>query len=384
MKINYNSIWNFLMILVLFEPNIAVKFNMVNYVFIVGAAISFMFSAYKIVKEYNSLYSITLVMILYRLLLIFTTIYSKGDILKVGYQSIVIITLMLYAEYYYRKNDLNKLIQILANIFTIYLLINIIGYIAFPSGLYKQREGIHFLGFRTRFTEYSMILLLLALLNYRINCKNKKLLTFRIIIVILNIFIPHIATAITGIILFLITYFILNKIKYVNYKIVFFIAILITILIVFFRIQNIFSFFIVDLLHKNITLTGRTEIWDRAYEYIFDKQFIIGHGMKTDGNFILWEGSLWQAHNQLLQTLYEGGLIGTCLYYGAFNIALSKLNKFKNNNKKMKNLICAMYFSFGIMMITEIYGYYLPTYILILLAYYFDKINIYKIKEEKT
>lgn len=382
MKKFFNEIIMFILILLLFEPNIAVKYNLFNNVFVCGSVISFIFITMLIIREKKTINKITLLMIIFRTLLICTTIYNNGDILKVGYQSIIIISLMLYAEYYYRNDKILDFINILSNILTLYLFINIILYILYPNGLYLARSGIHFLGIRTRFTEYSMLLLLLNIINYQLKIENIKIFIFKMTIVLLNIFIPRIATAIIGLIIFILVYIFFKKKIKINYKLIFAVSLIITALIVFFRIQDIFSYVIVDLLHKDLTLTGRTSIWDKSYTYIFDKFVLFGHGMKIDGNFVFWRVQLWQAHNQLLQILYEGGILGTILFYEIFFMSLAKLNHTNQINEKIKKSIGAMFFSFGIMMITEIYGYYLPTYILIILAYYSNKIIINNEKEE--
>lgn len=382
MKKFFNKIIMFILILLLFEPNIAVKYNLFNNVFVCGSVISFIFITMLIIREKKTINKITLLMIIFRTLLICTTIYNNGDILKVGYQSIIIISLMLYAEYYYRNDKILDFINILSNILTLYLFINIILYILYPNGLYLARGGIHFLGIRTRFTEYSMLLLLLNIINYQLKIENIKIFIFKMTIVLLNIFIPRIATAIIGLIIFILVYIFFKKKIKINYKLIFAVSLIITALIVFFRIQDIFSYVIVDLLHKDLTLTGRTSIWDKSYTYIFDKFVLFGHGMKIDGNFVFWRVQLWQAHNQLLQILYEGGILGTILFYEIFFMSLTKLNHTNQINEKIKKSIGAMFFSFGIMMITEIYGYYLPTYILIILAYYSNKIIINNEKEE--
>ena len=382
MKKFFNEIIMFILILLLFEPNIAVKYNLFNNVFVCGSVISFIFITMLIIREKKTINKITLLMIIFRTLLICTTIYNNGDILKVGYQSIIIISLMLYTEYYYRNDKILDFINILSNILTLYLFINIILYILYPNGLYLARSGIHFLGIRTRFTEYSMLLLLLNIINYQLKIENIKIFIFKMTIVLLNIFIPRIATAIIGLIIFILVYIFFKKKIKINYKLIFAVSLIITALIVFFRIQDIFSYVIVDLLHKDLTLTGRTSIWDKSYTYIFDKFVLFGHGMKIDGNFVFWRVQLWQAHNQLLQILYEGGILGTILFYEIFFMSLAKLNHTNQINEKIKKSIGAMFFSFGIMMITEIYGYYLPTYILIILAYYSNKIIINNEKEE--
>ena len=94
-----------------------------------------------------------------------------------------------------------------------------------------------------------------------------------------------------------------------------------------------------------------------------------------NGNFILWANITWQAHNQILQLLYEVGIVGTVLF---FHICLKVLGNLKNNdiflNKKCFAWIGATFFSFLIMMTTEIYSYYLPFYVLIVLCLYSKEI----------
>ena len=126
MKKFFNEIIMFILILLLFEPNIAVKYNLFNNVFVCGSVISFIFITMLIIREKKTINKITLLMIIFRTLLICTTIYNNGDILKVGYQSIIIISLMLYAEYYYRNDKILDFINILSNILTLYLFINMI------------------------------------------------------------------------------------------------------------------------------------------------------------------------------------------------------------------------------------------------------------------
>ena len=71
------------------------------------------------------------------------------------------------------------------------------------------------------------------------------------------------------------------------------------------------KFILEDVLGKNITLTGRTEIWDVVTEAI-SKNPIWGHGMGENGNVFLitnWPGEIYiSAHNQYLQSWYEGGM----------------------------------------------------------------------------
>ena len=88
-------------------------------------------------------------------------------------------------------------------------------------------------------------------------------------------------------------------------------------------------FILVDVLGKNITLTGRTEIWEVVTEAI-SKNPIWGHGMGENGNVFLitnWPGEVYiSAHNQYLQSWYEGGM-GTMLAFVAVLLVSSILLK---------------------------------------------------------
>lgn len=84
--------------------------------------------------------------------------------------------------------------------------------------------------------------------------------------------------------------------------------------------------FIVDFLGKNMTFTGRDVLWEETILLIMQKP-LLGYGVVDDGNIIQYitkEGNLGtlSAHNQFLQSVYEGGfivlliIISSLLYLG--------------------------------------------------------------------
>ncbi len=382
-KINIKNILEICLILVLFEPTIFVKFNKANMIFIIGALMSFSYALMIIIKKNEKISKYLILFVLFRVILIFTTIIRHGDILKVGYQSVITVALFMYGIIFKEKKEIDRLIDILVKIFALYLFVNIILYIAFPKGLYTEREGIHFLGIRTRFTEYAIVFIMLCVIDYKLKNIGLKKFVVYIIIAMLNIILPTIATAIIGITIMSITYMILAKSKIkIDYKMLLIIGIIINCLVVFCRIQNIFSSIIENVLNKSITLTGRTEIWDLSYEYIFNKNIIFGNGYPENGNFVFWRVQLWQAHNQILQILYEAGLVGSILFYYMWISLMGKLNYNQNKNECIY-IIASTTFAFSIMMTTEIYYYYIPFYVLWLVSYYSKDIST-KCKEREA
>lgn len=105
--------------------------------------------------------------------------------------------------------------------------------------------------------------------------------------------------------------------KLVAFRRIIVIYTIIFISIVIFRAQNLFSFFIEDILNKSLTLTNRTNIWDIVINQL-KEQPLTGYGVQDSSNIIYLYlvrpnkplvNSTFSAHNQILQILYEGGVL---------------------------------------------------------------------------
>lgn len=138
-----------------------------------------------------------------------------------------------------------------------------------------------------------------------------------------------ISTAITCIIILALLYLFKNIIKdKINIKTILIITTLMSVAFVFFNASNTFAWYIVNFLHKDVGLNSRSQIWSKAVEIIFssNKSLILGNGIYNDGNFINLYGLYWPAHNQLLEWLFEYGILGTGLLYFFF-IQLDRTSK---------------------------------------------------------
>lgn len=124
------------------------------------------------------------------------------------------------------------------------------------------------------------------------------------------------------------------------------------ILIYYFKIQNLFSFIIVGILGKDITLTGRIGLWERAIEMIGQK-WLFGWGNWNRGAIILRDYYYWYAHNLILDILLEGGLIT----FGAFSLLIYRMGKEIRRYISCKAISYCLYvmFAFVILNITESY-----------------------------
>lgn len=380
MKNKRNLLSSLLLIIIIFcfEPKLFVKIPYLNIIFIFGSVLSFLIIFCIYAKKQIKIPFSAWMIIVFRVSFAIQTITSKGDILMWGYMSLVLVTLALTISFY-SKYDLKLLINTIVNVLFCWEICNYITIIFFPNGVIEE---LYFIGIRTRFTDLAFPLCVLSLVYDELTDKKISFKTVLItLITLITILQLWIVTAIIGIIILCFIYFIF---KYVFKKtklnlllMLFLVAIIADILVVYFDFINKVPF-ISEIFGKSATLSGRTEIWAIAKE-IINQKIIFGYGMADNGNFVYWGyngGTLsyWQAHNQWLQLLYDGGLMTTISFSALILFSNSGLKQIKNY--KIKTYLVSLVFIYLIMMITEIYSYTPYFYLPILFLYEGNSFNI--------
>lgn len=144
------------------------------------------------------------------------------------------------------------------------------------------------------------------------------------------------------------------------------------------RIQNLFKWLIVDILGEDLTMDGRTTIWDFAIKDMQGHIPWLGAGIQPDGSkdihvatFNEWGHQMMgdrQAHNQLVSIFYFNGAPGLVCFIALLFAAGANL-------AKVHDWRIVLFFSFGMLalalgMCTEMIGdnYYL--YMFLLAIYY--------------
>lgn len=351
----------YLILIFAFEPKLFVKIDFLNYIYIGGIVLSFIITLIKYFSKFNKPSKLLIILVIYRLSFFIQTLTSHGDITMWGYMSIVLVTLCMAIEIY-AKYDFNFLLSSLINILTAITVINLLIVFVYPNGLIGD---IYFIGIRTRFTEVILVNMVLSLTYDKIhNVKISKKSLFIIAVSIVTILKCWIATALLGMVLvfLLVLLFLKDRhIKLLNIYFAIIICLVLNVLIVHLRILDSLDWFFTGIFGKTTSLSGRTEIWDNAFGIIFSKP-IFGHGMAVDGNFIPWvwggigEVKLWQAHNQWLQLLYDGGIVCVISFIAITFISYLQIKCNKQAVAKSKFLIIGI-IVFYFMMIVEIYSY---------------------------
>ena len=124
-------------------------------------------------------------------------------------------------------------------------------------------------------------------------------------------------------------------------------------LIIVVNIQEYFANFIINILHKDVTFTGRTDIWNEALFYL-KNNFIFGLGRLQSEKRTMMLGAS-SAHNQFLNFMFEGGIVLLGYIFIAIYCFSKRLLSCKN--RKIIILFSATMFSYAFMWISEPFSY---------------------------
>lgn len=363
-----NNIWLLLIIIPFFKPDIIVSFTKLNYIFTIWQLASFIYIFVLYFKK-GKISKFVLIFSFYYLILLIATVLNNGNINKWITNFTLYLGSILIIEKYI-KEDRIKILRILVIIFYALTIGNTISFIVFPNGLAQTEflgTPIYMLGIDNRFA-FTYIPGLCVIGTYEL-LKNKKIGKITILYFIITfgtLIYFWSAGALLVEALFIIYFIFIYKMKIsISPKIYFVIAVLGFIALVFLRIQNVFSFLIVDLLHKDLTLSSRTLIWDRVIE-IIEQNKMLGIGIQGSDemhNMI----TAYHSHCDFLNILLQSGFCGLGMYWVILYNGFGNLSKYKNNS--ITQLIS---FSIGIilvMLLVDTFDITANLFIIVCLAY---------------
>lgn len=261
-----------------------------------------------------------------------SVLINGGSIIGYIKEAVVISSFVFIIENAFGKKEDVYLIFAFEHILFFLLTVNLICLIFYPEGLwttysnYGHEATYSFLGLYNQVTPILIIAELILLIRFQYD--QYKVTRFSImyaIVLIGNLYLMMSATGIIGCIIVPVIAVLGYKYRnYINIRITSIVIIAIFLLIVVFRGQNIFAFIIENIFDKDLTLSNRVGIWDRAIEMIKQKP-LLGYGCGTLDTVIEDRN----AHDYYLQIFIQAGLIGFAAYANIFYVALKEcwLNK---------------------------------------------------------
>lgn len=361
-SININTIIYFLLLVPFFKPTcISFLYPKINIIYKLLQIISCLAILLLFLKKMR-ISKFIIYISLFQLIILVATFLNDGDIKTVIFDTIQVIATAIIIEIGL-QNKKNSLIKSLLFIYEILLTINLITIFLYPNGMYvhpiSHFRTNWFLGHDNNHIVYILSGIMVSFIYSYIEGKKVKARTIYLLIIsIISIIVRKSATSIIGLsllLLYVIFKKYIDRIKIANIYTYIITSFVVSISIVIFRIQNIFKYIIVDILHKDITFTGRTYIWDMVLKYIESKP-ILGYGYE--------DGLIRQAkykyigavhtHNQLLEIIYQGGSIALLVFIFIIVLIAKELYEYKDN--KIAHLISWTLFTYFIMVITEVFS----------------------------
>lgn len=378
-NIDYSVYLSLMLIFIIIPPQYFLSnslFVNINKLFL--AILFIVLFSYTLLKRKLNIYVLLLTIFL------FWNVFSSYFILD-GVSDITnnlrILTLVLLINLFVNKH-LFYLLKSFNFVFGIYIVLNLMTYVVFTNGLYldNPREGQYrlawLLGIENQFA-YVLIPGTVLTFIYSLYKYNKisKYAWFIFMVSIITIIVSWSATAVVTLAFIIVSLVVINIEKLKKYYNISILTILYVVIWIFAVQINKFkelNVLIEKFLKKDITLSGRTYIWDEVF-YKIPESLWLGFGNNTRV-FVSVFNKEYRAHNMILQIVLDNGIVSLFLLLLIFIVVGIRIHKSYN---PIKLYILLGIFSILIGGLAE--SYQLNYLILFLtLGYYIDYLRIDK------
>ena len=336
--------WLYFCFFISLRPSYLVNFSFLENILNIGLIIASIIIVLSIFVQKTKVNSFSFIVLAYLLLKFLSTFINDNfnfSVLATPFRDFILVAFIILIINKSAENY-ERILRCLTNVCVLLSSINIITMLTFQSGIiqrYTHRDTIRemwFLGSKNpsiRFLFFTLVLILLSSIIFK-----KKLSLSNYLLIFCSFISSIIVSSATGILVIatLILFFVfIDKIKIniiFNTTFFFIAGFLVTILIYQFKLTYYFEFLIVNLLQRNLTMTGRLVIWERSISNI-SENFFLGTGLMSSwDNFLILRAS--HPHNLYLYIFFTGGIIGmlffifiiiksTCLYNMNSNLKVS-------------------------------------------------------------
>lgn len=305
----------------------------------------------NILKNKTKISKITIALIIYAAYLFLVTIFNKVTPITFIKVYGLNIGIFLLCDLIFNSKVKDKFIRFFSNYFLVLLIVNLVLIIVsyLNGNPFSLFYGTYLLGQDNRFILYIIPALLgFFYLSRRANKKSDKIkLVLTYIVGTYTVYFLWSVASLVALLFIGVSYIFIKLFKKVKINIKFLSLIIIAICvgIVFFKIQNNFRYFIVNVLNKSMTLSYRTLIWDRALEMLSESNInlLFGFGyFDTSHLFDDIQGRLNHLHNLILDPLFSSGVIGLVMYTSILYCIIKKIDSIK---KTFEGKLLALVFS---------------------------------------
>lgn len=317
--------------------------------------------------------------ILYQLVLYLSTFLNpNGDVMRLIGPSISVIGPCLYVQVMFEKNKWKEMLSYISAILSVLCIINLVTVILYPYGIVKEAMDSNgneqfFLGIENRFSFFYLPLLGIQAI-YTLATKGKIELYVWLMGLINTLVLVYFwalggMLAMLLLMIFLLCFNMVNFGKLLKVYVMAFFILIGNYLLVIERIMYKYEHFFTVTLDKDVTMSGRTFLWDYGL-LSFSEHPILGVGY-VDTRYLGRFLDVAHMHNLMMNILFTSGLLGIFLFFTIQYQWMKKVNKFRDT-KEGGILIIIMFVSFFMSMADSFDG--ATFWIIVMLAYNINKI----------
>ena len=358
-------------------PYLSVIFPFSNFVYNCHLIVSSIIAAVLIIFKRHRWSKLINFIALFLFFVLGSTLINGGDVVHLLQICFRTIFLSLIIDYGLSKHSRNFLLAS-QSFFVTLIVLNLLSFFLAPSGLYTNSTGITenwLLGYRNHFLVFILPTLLFSFVSSYQKYGELKIKDWVIYLLsLITIILTKSSTAIVfmaiiGLYLLLRRSMVFVKIS--NIKNLLIIYVLAYFWLVIFRIHNSIDdikYIIVNLLHRSVTLTSRTYIWDQTFSLI-SKKPLLGYGLKEIdvdyGRYQVYRA--YHAHNEILEIIYQAGIVGLLVFIPI--LVVSYRNLWRYRHLEIARTISMILFALLVVFLTESYSYEWILYPFVLTAH---------------
>lgn len=250
--------------------------------------------------------------------------------------------LLVFTEYMHNQNKENAVIKQYGLLYLAYVILSILVQYVHPE-LFELNRRNYLIGNKFA-VSYAAFMSVIFLDSYRknYNLKGLKLKLYYLLLLVFSILVCYTTSCNTGLIccaLYILFDF-LNSKKLKSGTTVLIVALLSSAALIFFRGYfldlPIVKYIVVDVLHRNLTLSGRVQIYENMFAIIFQKKFL-GYGYNNSYSILYPLIQAPNTQNALVEWWFNSGLIGlglllTSIYINFENMKKNYAKKFNEDS----------------------------------------------------
>lgn len=314
----------------------------------------------------------------------FSTMLNQSDMMPALSMSIQMIGFLILVHYYAYRGKLRCLIGCMKRFFGILILINLFIQIAHQDafGLTASKNTINFItsdNFQGYWYVPFILIVYLADSGESVTYRSMDI-CFWIAVCLISLIRGWAATCLIIFVVFILlfAFYRLKIMKLLTPWTSLIGSIAFSFLVIGLQIQKYFEWLIVDVLHKNLSLSNRTYVWASAIANILKKP-VFGYGTTSGGRLSINQFSIGFrtltlfSHNVFLEILIQGGIVAM-VFFVLIYIGANRSLKKRRENTDLKVVLGISVFSLLLMQFSE-FAIYMPVAnIPIILCFFYEEL----------